>query len=136
MKTGTQPFRSDLCGKTRSLLTVAITCAGLSLAAAPATAQTYAVIYNFSVQQSEQPAAGLAIDSSGALYGTTTYTNAGGRDGEAFKMKQHGSSWTFSPLFNFPILGNIDPRSPLLIGPDGTLYGTLFYNYGCDFCDI
>ena len=45
-----------------------------------------------------------------------------------------GQGWIFSPFFNFPILGNIDPQSPLLIGPDGTLYGTLFYNYGCDFC--
>lgn len=134
MKTATHSLGSHLCDKTRSLLAVAITCAGISIATAPATAQTYAVIYNFSVQQSEQPAAGLAIDSSGALYGTTTYTNAGGRDGEAFKMRRHGSSWTFSPFFNFPILGNIDPRSPLLIGPDGTVYGTLYYNYGCDFC--
>jgi uncharacterized repeat protein (TIGR03803 family) len=135
MTTGPLPFSLHSCDKARaSLLVVAITCVGLSLATAPATAQTYAVIHNFSSQQSEQPAAGLAIDSSGALYGTTTYTNAGGRDGEAFKMKPHGSSWIFSPFFNFPILGNIDPKSPLLIGPDGALYGTLFYNYGCDFC--
>ncbi len=134
MTTRAQSLGSHLCDKTRSWLAAVITCAGLALAAAPATAQTYSVIYNFSVQQSEQPAAGLAIDSSGSLYGTTTYTNKGGQDGEAFKMKRHGSGWIFSPFFNFPILGNRDPRSPLLLGPDGTLYGTLYYNYGCDFC--
>jgi uncharacterized repeat protein (TIGR03803 family) len=96
-----------------------------------AQAQTFTVLHTFNAEQSDQPSAGLAIDSSGALYGTTTYTNAAGRDGEAFKMKLHGSDWMFSLLFDFPIFGNIDPRGPLLIGPDGTLYGTLFYNSGC-----
>jgi uncharacterized repeat protein (TIGR03803 family) len=99
-----------------------------------APAQTFTILHTFNAEQSDQPNAGLAMDRNGALYGTTTYTNAAGRDGEAFKMKLHGADWMFSPLFTFPIFGNIDPRSPLLIGPDGTLYGTLFYNYGCDNC--
>ena len=135
MTTAIPSFSSHLYAHTRAvLLPFAIVCAGLPFASEPAGAQTYTVLHAFSIEQSDQPAAGLAIDRAGALYGTTTYTNAGGRDGEAFKMKQHGSSWIFTPLFNFPILGNIDPRSPLFIAPDGSLFGTLYYNYGCDFC--
>jgi len=130
-----QLFCCYLCDKVRIvLLTIALVCALLPFAAQPATVQNYTVLHVFTYQDSVQPAAGLAIDRSGALYGTTTYTDAGGRDGEAFKLKQHGSSWLYTPLFNFPIVGNIDPQSPLLIAPDGTLVGTLFYNYGCDPC--
>ena len=116
------------------LLAIAVICTVFASAAQSAVAQTYAVIHTFSYPQSVQPGAGLAIDSTGALYGTTTYTDASGRDGQAFKMKRQGSSWLFTPLFDFPIVGNIDPRSTPLIAGDGTLFGTLYYNYGCDPC--
>src|SRR5271165_326234 len=132
MMTQTQPSPSHPCDNIRaSLLALALGCTVL---VTPAVTQTYTVLHSFNADTSDQPSAGLAIDRSGALYGTTTYTDKGGQDGEAFKMKPSGSGWIFTPLFNFPIAGNIDPRSPLLIGDDGTLYGTLYYNYGCDFC--
>jgi uncharacterized repeat protein (TIGR03803 family) len=116
------------------LLVIAVICAGVASTAQPAVAQAYTVVHAFSYPQPVQPGAGLAIDRTGALYGTTTYTDGGGHDGQAFKLKRQGSSWLFTPLFDFPIGGNIDPRSPLLISPDGTLFGTLYYNYGCDPC--
>ncbi len=132
MMTQTQRSPSHPCDNIRaSLLALALGCTVL---VTPAVTQTYTVLHSFNADTSDQPSAGLAIDRSGALYGTTTYTDKGGQDGEAFKMKPSGSGWIFTPLFNFPIAGNIDPRSPLLIGDDGTLYGTLYYNYGCDFC--
>jgi len=134
MTPGSRCLSSHLCYARASLPAVVIVCAGLLLAANPAAGQAFTVLHAFSVEQSEQPSAGLAIDGSGALYGTTTYTNAGGEDGQAFKMKQHGSGWLFTPLSNFPILGNIDPRGPLLVAPDGALFGTLYFNYGCEFC--
>jgi uncharacterized repeat protein (TIGR03803 family) len=131
--TRTHRSPSHIWGKIRaSGLALVLGCA--ALVTTPAVAQTYTVLHYFDADHSDQPSAGLAIDSTGALYGTTTYTDMGGRDGEAFKMRRSGSGWIFLPLFDFPIAGNIDPRSPLLIGNDGTLYGTLYYNYGCDFC--
>ncbi len=104
------------------------------LAASPATAQTFTVLHAFNADTSDQPNAGLTMDRNGSLYGTTSYTNRGGEDGEAFKMKRSGSGWLFTPLFNFPIDGNINSHGPLLVANDGSLYGTLYYNYGCDFC--
>jgi uncharacterized repeat protein (TIGR03803 family) len=94
------------------------------------------VLHSFDINTGDQPSAGLGIDSSGALYGTTTYTNSSHIFGGAFKMKLHGSNWLYYPLFNFPLGGPNDPRSPLLVAPDGTLYGTTYYNYGCYTCGV
>ena len=83
------------------------------------------MLYSFSYYNPETPLAGLTIDRNGILYGTTSYTDAAGRNGGAFKMKRSGSSWLFTPLHDFPIGGNYDPNGPMLLAPDGTLYGTM-----------
>jgi len=90
-----------------------------------AQAQTYTVLYNFTGGLDGQaPGAGVTMDRSGNLYGTTYY---GGTttNGAAFKLTRTGNSFVFSSLHSFG--GDNDggnPDSKLTIGPDGSLYGT------------
>jgi uncharacterized repeat protein (TIGR03803 family) len=97
-------------------------------------AQTFTVLHNFTGgADGANPFAGLTWDRAGNLYGTTTY---GGYDdhGTVFKLSRKGSSWLFTPLYNFQG-GNdgVNPRAALARGLDGTLYGTTYYGggYGC-----
>jgi uncharacterized repeat protein (TIGR03803 family) len=82
-----------------------------------------------------EPQAGLAMDSSGSLYGTTfgggTSENCGlGSEGglgcgTVFKLTHAGSSWSFSTIYNFT--GGGDGKFPMAgvtVGSSGSLYGT------------
>lgn len=99
-----------------------------------AQAQTYSVIYYFMYYGQESPAAGLTIDNNGILYGITTYTDSGDSDGGVFKLRQSGSNWIYTPLYGFSLTGNRLPDGPLLLAPDGTLYGTLDISAVCLQC--
>ena len=74
------------------------------------------------------------MDRAGNLYGTAS---AGGRTscpggcGTVFELSPRGSSWILSTLYAFQ--GGADgqsPLAPLLIAPDGALYGTTFAGGG------
>ena len=71
----------------------------LTVATAPAAqAQTFTVLHTFSGGgDGAQPYAGLAMDASGNLYGTTAQggANAGGT---VFKLSKRGSNWVLTPL--------------------------------------
>lgn len=126
---------SRICDNARiSFLALAVLCAALAWFTPSATAQTLKVLHSFDIDTGDQPSAGLGMDRSGALYGTTTYTNSSQIFGGVFQLKQHGSSWLYHPLYNFPLGGTNNPRSPLLVAPDGSLYGTTYYNNGCYTC--
>lgn len=106
----------------------------LILLAAPsqrAQAQTFQVLHMFTGGLDGQvPFSGVTIDRAGNLYGTASQ----GGDlncsppwgcGTAYRLKHAGSNWTFTPLYSFT--GGTDgvgPRSRVLFGPDGALYGT------------
>jgi len=100
-----------------------------------AQAQTYNILHNFTGGlDGLQPWAGLTLDQTGNLYGTTF---EGGRtgNGTVFKLSHESSSWIFSPLYNFN--GGNDAHAPqarVIFGPDGTLYGTTYAggNNGCE----
>ncbi len=115
-------------------LALALPCAVILFATEPAQAQTLSVIYSFTYYGQESPVAGLTIDNNGTLYGTTTYTDSGQSDGGVFKLRQSGSNWIYTPLYGFSLTGNRNPQGPLLLAPDGTLYGTLYTNGGCPRC--
>jgi uncharacterized repeat protein (TIGR03803 family) len=70
----------------------------------------------------------LVSDTSGALYGTTAgaHGNAA-NDGTVFKLTPPataGQLWTESTLHAFPGLPGNGPRSGVIWGPNGALYGT------------
>jgi uncharacterized repeat protein (TIGR03803 family) len=105
--------------------------------AAGHTAWTETIIHTFSGgADGGGPGAGLVMDKSGALYGTTysggiknesTYSNCTGGCGVVFKLTPPGvqTRWTISVLHYFTDgLDGRDPGSDLAMDASGALYGT------------
>jgi hypothetical protein len=90
----------------------------------PASAQTFTIIHNFSGgQDGSQPVGGLTIDKARNFYGTASAGGAG--YGTVFKLVRKNSAWVLNPLYSFT--GGNDgagPVSTLVIGPNGTLFGS------------
>jgi hypothetical protein len=64
---------------------------------------------------------GVTIDKAGNLYGTAdTYNGVG----MVYRLAPKGQDWLFTPLYSF--IGGYDGGnpSPVIVGPDGGLYGT------------
>jgi uncharacterized repeat protein (TIGR03803 family) len=102
--------------------------------ASPAQAQTYTVIHSFEGSDgNEMPAAGLAIDQGGHLYGTTFNIW-----GSVFEMRTVNSNWLFSTLFSFPASGvkGLKPQAPVAKGPDGAFYGAAVGGGGGCACGV
>jgi uncharacterized repeat protein (TIGR03803 family) len=82
-------------------------------------------IYSFSGSDGNGPVGDLAMDQSGALYGSTA---AGGSEnqGVVFKLTPSDGTWSESILHNFT--GGSDGASPngVTLGPAGNVYGTTF----------
>lgn len=72
------------------------------------------------------PQAGLVIDSSNYLYGTTAAGGAYGQ-GNAFKVDTSGGN--YSVLRDFSISDGANPKAALVLDSSGNLYGTT-YNGG------
>lgn len=100
--------------------------------AAPASAQTYQVLYNFTGQSDGgNPEAGITLDHGGNLYGTTyeggssncsSYGHVG--CGTAFKLSRHTGGWTFAALHQFVGIDGANPEARVIFGPNGALFGT------------
>ena len=93
----------------------------------PSPTQSYRVIYNFTgAGDGGSPFAGLVIDAAGNLYGTT---GGGGPFGEGtvFKLTPGASGWRFNRLYSFSGPNGSEPDSTLVLGADGTLFGTTFF---------
>ena len=124
-------FRTSLRSATVAL-GVAIILALTVVLAPSAQAQTYTVLHNFTGgQDGANPTAGLTVDRTGNLYGTSFFGGYSNGDcdpggcGAVFKLTHKGSGWIFSPLYSFQ--GDNDGTSPnarVTIGPNGILYGT------------
>jgi uncharacterized repeat protein (TIGR03803 family) len=83
---------------------------------------TESVIYTFTGgNDGSYPYYGVALDSHGALYGTTV---GGGGSGNVFKLIPHsGAAWTETTLYFFNgAIGGL-PNSPLIFDGTGSLYG-------------
>jgi uncharacterized repeat protein (TIGR03803 family) len=94
------------------------------------TAWTFTVLYSFAAGgDGANAVAGLIIDKSGALYGTTEYggSGTGKGDGTVFKLTPNGgASWTETVLFRFTHGPNgSNPRGGVVSDSAGALYGTL-----------
>ncbi|MGA2903244.1 MAG: choice-of-anchor tandem repeat GloVer-containing protein [Candidatus Korobacteraceae bacterium] len=95
----------------------------ITLTAQPVRAQTFQVIYTFtSGDDGGEPRAGITIDDVGNLYGTT---EGGGTHykGVVYQMTFENSSWTFTPLFEFPSWANGLPYAGVARDANGALYG-------------
>jgi uncharacterized repeat protein (TIGR03803 family) len=96
---------------------------------APALAQTYRVIHDFTGgPNGSQPLAGLTMDGSGSLYGTASNGIPGycyADCGVVFKMTRRGSGWDFNVLYSFAGYDDgAHPHARVIFGPDGALYST------------
>jgi uncharacterized repeat protein (TIGR03803 family) len=129
-------FRSLTLGLSLGALAVAIVFV-LAVAASPAAqAQTFHVIHTFTGRtDGGWPYAGVTIDKSGNLYGTThAYGNPKGPYGPnwgvVYRLKPTGGNWTFNTLYTFTGVGDYPgkdgafPSARVIFGPNGTLYGT------------
>lgn len=105
-------------------------------------AQTFTVLHNFTNgQDGGEPWAGLSMDRAGNLYGTAStggntsgscsYRNPHGC-GTVFKLSRKGSGWVFTPIYTFSGPDGRNPQARVIIGPDGTLYGTTTYGGDSD----
>ena len=115
----------------RTLAALAILIVLTCVATQVARAETFNVLYSFTGQKDgANPYAGLTIDAGGNLYGTTAYGGAYGY-GAVFELRHSGSSYIMMTLYSFK--GGTDgaqPRSRVVIGPGGALYGTTFNGGG------
>ncbi len=85
-------------------------------------------LLSFDNRDGNEPIAGLIIDASGNLYGTTFYGGADGV-GTVFKLAPTGSGWTETVLYSFKDTG-IDGQwanTRLAFDVSGNLYGTTFF---------
>ena len=110
------------------------------VAAPPAQAQKFKVLYTFHGPNGFFPAAQLTRDAGGNLYGTTEAGGSGSCKpvgcGTAFKLDKNGKQvW----LHSFNGKSGMQPMAGFLRGTAGNLYGTTVYGgdakcnppYGC-----
>lgn len=105
-----------------------LTGVSLMLAAlfAPASAQTFKVLYTFTnTDNGYQPDGTLFRDASGTLYGTTQYGGTAGGFGTVFQLDANGDE---SVLYSFSGTPDAeDPYAGLTRGKSGDFYGTTIY---------
>ncbi len=68
-----------------------------------------------------EPEAGLTLDGSGNLYGSTPCCGSGG-GGTVFSLTPSGGSWNFTLLYS--LVGSLGPQGNLVMDSRGALYGT------------
>jgi len=119
-----------------------------------AQAQHLTVLHTFTGEHDGQdgatPERGVVMDRAGNLYGTTFLGGLHGDPGEVcytfefdggcgtvFKLTKHGSSWIYSQLYKFDAAPDGNFPNGIVLGPDGTLYGTTYGGgfAGSQLCD-
>ena len=85
---------------------------------------TEKVIYNFQGgSDGDYPTAGLLIDQSGNLYGSSSDGGTGG-GGTVFDLTPSGGSWTYNLIYSFTGGTRCGPWATLSMDGAGNLYGT------------
>lgn len=130
MTTRQHPHLTLHTGLSKSVVPLGFLFALTMIAAPSVHAQTYSVLHSFTGQlDGLYPVASVSVDSHGNLYGTTYIGGSGSNCfegcGAAFKLARAGSGWVLTVLYDF--VGGNDGGNPfdrLILGPDGSLYGT------------
>jgi uncharacterized repeat protein (TIGR03803 family) len=99
---------------------------------------TETILYSFKGSDQNDgsgPGAGLVIDASGALYGTTEYGGDSAGDGTVFKIAANAESYTETVLHRFTAgKDGSAPLSSLTLDPRGNLYGTTLLGGNASTC--
>jgi uncharacterized repeat protein (TIGR03803 family) len=82
---------------------------------------TVTVLASFNGTNGSKPLAGVTLDASGNLYGTTSVGGANG-DGTVFEIAQ--GLGTITTLASFNGANGADPKGGVTLDPAGNLYGT------------
>ncbi len=103
-----------------------------------ARAQTFITLVNFDYTNGENPAGTLVQGIDGTFYGTTagyTGVNCSPDCGTIFRLTPGGSLETLYRFCSQPGCpdGNA-PAAPLVLGTDGSLYGTTSEGADCALC--
>ncbi len=134
MRPNDDRVRSLTINRCAVALALAIIFALTVTASHSAQAQTLTVLHSFTgARDGANPAAGLTMDATGNLYGTTE--NGGAGYGTVFKLSHSNSGWTLTPLYSFG--GEPDGANPVarvVFGPDHSLYGTTEYGGATGYC--
>ena len=97
-------------------------------------AQTFTVLHQFTGGvDGANPAAGLTLDRTGRLFGTSS-GSAQGTNGTGFTVANLHSNWLLNPLYEFTQSNHgLYPNTRLIQGSDGAFYGTTWKggNAGC-----
>ena len=115
--------------RTATLALGLILLATINIAAPAAQVQTISVLHNFTGgADGAFPYAGLTMDRAGNFYGTASAGGGYERKGVVFRLSASGSGWVLTPLHSFRGEPNdgAEPFGGVIIGPDGSLYGTTF----------
>ena len=121
-------FRPAIAGRA-----IAIVFALAAIVAPSAQAQAFTLLHTFAGPDGSEPAAGLAMDRAGRLYGTTVYGGSSPGLGTVFQLSRKGSGWVLNRIYNFNGNSTNDggrPFAGLTIGPDGSFYGTTYEGGG------
>lgn len=88
------------------------------------------VLYSFGTSgtnDGRNPTAGLIMDASGNLYGTTSAGGTNVYPGTVFELSpDSGGGWTETVLYNFDYTHGAGPYSGVLLDKHGDLFGTTF----------
>ncbi len=137
-----RPVRNGSPGS-RAATHVAVMLLALVVASAlslPARAQSFQIIHNFSgTTDGGYPLAGLTLDSTGNLYGTSSATSSQQTCPTGclvvYELSPTGSGWNFNILFTGQNASQgSTPISSMVFGPDGNLYGTTAYGGNGNGC--
>lgn len=129
----------DLTLKMRTISLLLSTALAAEILFVPASqAQTFTVLHELTSSQGSELVSGLSADREGNLYGAAFgggIQNCSGEScGTVFKLTHKGTGWVFSVLYSFTgISDGWGPGAPVLVAPDGSLYGTTSLGgTGCD----
>ena len=104
-------------------------------ASVPATGQTFTVLHDFTGGlDGRYPYAGVTVDRAGTLYGTASEGQPD-EAGSVYRLALKNGSWIFNPLYHFTTDEGVNPLARVIIGPNGSLYGTTSSGpSGCGGC--